>query len=168
MGVKNSNRKKNKIERERKFLVRDLPDLSGRKSSRIQQGYIVTTENIEVRIRKKGPEFTLGIKKGSGEKRREEEIEISKGKFDALWPLTGHNRIYKIRYEIPYRGLKIELDIYSGKLRGLKVVEIELKSRRGMPSELPPWIGKEVTGRREFSNAHLAKFGLPKLWSESR
>jgi adenylate cyclase len=155
--------KKKRMERERKFLVSELPDLSGYRHKQIQQGYIVVTDDTEVRIRKRGTEHTLGIKKGSGEVRREEEIQISKGKFDALWPLTVGRRIHKIRYEIPYRGLKIELDIYSGKLKGLKTAEIEFKSsqRRNL-LKLPDWIGKEVTGKREYSNARLAKSGLPK------
>jgi adenylate cyclase len=157
------NRHKKRMERERKFLVTRVPELSGCTKMRIQQGYIVATDDTEVRIRKKGTEHTLGIKIGSGEVRREEEIDLSKRKFEALWPLTQNNRIHKIRYEIPYYGLKIELDIYSGKLRGHKAAEIEFKSGHArIHLKLPGWIGKEVTGKRQYSNAHLAKFGLPK------
>jgi adenylate cyclase len=139
-----------------------LPDLSHYKRSRIKQGYIVVGDQIEVRVRKKGSKHTIGIKQGSGEVRKEVEISISKSKFESLWPFTQKKRVFKTRYEIPFHGLKIELDVYSGKLKGLKTAEIEFKSsRRNRRLKLPEWIGKEVTEQRRYSNAHLAEFGVP-------
>ena len=53
-----------------------------------------------------------------------------------------------------------EIDIFKGKLEGLIIAEIELKSEDeeiGSPS----WCGKEITDDHRYSNASLAMNGLP-------
>jgi adenylate cyclase len=63
------------VEIERKFLVEPVPsDLDAYPSSRIEQGYIVITDNgVEVRIRQYGDRSFLTIKSGGGEVRLEED-----------------------------------------------------------------------------------------------
>jgi adenylate cyclase len=59
----------------------------------------------------------------------EEEMEIDAERFTRLWPLTEGRRLEKTRYLIPGSGdLTIELDVYSGGLRGLMVAEVEFGS----------------------------------------
>lgn len=155
---------KRSIERERKFLVREMPQhLSRFPHSQIRQGYLARTDDqIEVRVRKKGREHTIGIKKGGGSVRIEEEIKISKREFETLWPLTSGKRIDKIRYEIAHQGLTIEVDIYKGPLRGLATAEVEFKSAADSKNFKPPgWIGEDVTKRDEYKNWSLALFGIP-------
>lgn len=159
-----ANKTKQSIERERKFLVREMPQhLSRYPHSQIRQGYLARTDDqIEVRIRKKGREHTIGIKKGRRSVRIEEEIEISKREFEALWPLTSGKRIDKIRYEIAHQGLTIEVDIYKGRLRGLATAEVEFKSAADSKNFKPPgWLGEDVTKRDEYKNWSLALFGIP-------
>jgi adenylate cyclase len=56
--------------------------------------------------------------------------------------------------------LKIELDVYRGRLRGLAVAEVEFPSAAAMKRFKPlPWFGREVTGRSAFSNSKLATSG---------
>jgi adenylate cyclase len=154
---------KNRIERERKFLVETEPKrLSKFDHNEIQQGYLArTSEKIEIRIRKKGRVHTITIKKGKGTARFEKEIPITARDFKGLWPLTKGKRIKKVRYNIPYQKHKIELDIYQGQLRNLKTAEVEFKNSMEMKKfKSPEWFDKEITGNRRYSNWNLARSGL--------
>jgi adenylate cyclase len=152
-------------ERERKFLVRKLPaNLSRFKHDDIEQGYLAIPRSnrlaTEVRIRRTGAEYMLTVKQGSGESRDETEAPIPAASARHLWPLTAGARVRKVRYKIPYEGLKIELDVYRGRLRGLAVAEVEFPSAAAMKKFKPPkWFGREVTGSDAYSNSSLATSG---------
>jgi CYTH domain-containing protein len=45
--------------------------------------------------------------------REEIEATISKEEFDQLWFQVEHHFLEKTRYNIPYEGLTIELDVYK-------------------------------------------------------
>jgi adenylate cyclase len=63
----------------------------------------------------------------------------------------------KLRYEIPWKDLLIEIDIYRGKLSGLVVAEVEFPNRATRRKFKPPsWFGREVTGEKRYSNVRLA------------
>jgi CYTH domain-containing protein len=154
------------IEIERKFLVKELPaDLENYPQSEIMQGYLIITDNdIEVRIRKKGDKYFETVKAGSGLVRKESEKEIPKEAFWDHWPLTEGKRVQKVRYEILYNGKLIELDVYSGELEGLAVAEVEFDSEEESVSFTPPeWFGKEVTHDERYKNKNLALHGKPSV-----
>jgi len=154
------------IEIERKFLVKELPaDLENYPHSEIMQGYLIITDNdIEVRIRKKGDKYFETVKAGSGLVRKESEKEIPKEAFWDHWPLTEGKRVEKVRYEILYNGKLIELDVYSGELEGLAVAEVEFDSEEENVSFTPPeWFGKEVTHDERYKNKNLALHGKPSV-----
>lgn len=163
--------KRNETERERKFLVKTGPkQISRFHHENIEQGYLArTSENVEVRIRKKGRNHTITVKKGKGPKRFEKEVPISVPDFKALWPLTRRKRIQKVRYNIPYKKYKIELDLYQGRLRGLKTAEVEFKNSVEMKKFHPPdWFDKEITENSRYSNWNLSRFGLRQKRSNRR
>jgi len=131
--------------------------------SEIMQGYLIVTENdIEIRIRKKGERFSETVKAGSGLVRQESEKEITEEAFFDHWPLTEDKRVQKVRYDIEYVGKLIELDIYSGELEGLVVAEVEFESEEESVSFVPPsWFGEEVTHDERYKNKNLALHGMP-------
>jgi CYTH domain-containing protein len=89
-------------------------------------------------------------------------MPIPTDRFRSLWRLTKDRRIEITRYEIPFRGLTIEMDVYHGKLRPLMTAEVEFNSERQLRNfEPPPWFEKEVTGQMKFGNAQLALHGNP-------
>jgi adenylate cyclase len=150
------------VEVERKFLVRDPPDLDGTEADEIEQGYLATGSDGEVRLRHKGDKRLLTAKRGSGLSRDEAEVELDRGTFERLWPLTEGRRLHKRRHVIPHGDLKIEVDVYEGDLEGLVVAEVEFGSEeeaRGF--EPPEWIGEEVTGDDRYLNETLATQGRP-------
>ena len=159
------------MERERKFLVtRTPPNLSRYKHAFIEQGYIALDNgqdgHFEVRLRRKDGHFSLTVKKKkAGPGRLEKEIALTPAHGRTLWPLTKGRRVAKTRYDIPYRGFVIELDVYRGKTNGLVTAEVEFKSDAAMRKfKPPPWMKKEVTGRSKYANARLAVFG----WKQRR
>jgi adenylate cyclase len=150
------------MEVERKFRLRQPPDLSSSESDPIEQGYLAVGADGEVRLRRKGDKTLLTAKRGAGLSRGEAEVEISAEQFEALWPLTEGRRLRKRRHVLPHDGLEIEVDVYQGELEGLIVAEIEFDSEeqaRGF--EPPDWLGDDVTGDERFLNENLAVDGAP-------
>jgi adenylate cyclase len=150
---------------ERKFLVRQLPsNLSGYPHQLIEQGYLVlprgVRDAVEIRVRRSGKGPVLTVKQGRGKSRLEKEVPLPQRSAVQLWPLTQGRRVKKVRYQIPYRGLTIELDVYQANARGLAVAEVEFPSRAASRRFHPPdWFGTEVTGRHRFANSQLAVTG---------
>lgn len=153
-GLTRSNR-----EIERKFLVKQLPEkLKQRRHYPIAQGYLASEPGgRHVRLRKKGKTTSLTFKVGRGAHREEREIKLSPKQFAALWPATMGRRLRKVRYDIPWRNLLIEIDVYRGKHSGLVVAEVEFPNLATCRQFKPPrWFGREVTGQRRYSNVRLA------------
>lgn len=149
------------IERERKFLVEEVPEQFG-EGDRIEQGYLSVKENSSVRIRKKAGKCTLTVKGRSGLERTEVELELTPEQFEVLWPLTGGARISKKRFLLPFENVVIELDCFEGELAGRKLAEIEFPSKQEAEDFEPPgWLGREVTPDHRYTNACLARDGWP-------
>jgi adenylate cyclase len=150
------------MEVERKFRLREPPDLSGADSDPIEQGYLAVGAEGEVRLRRKGDQTLLTVKRGAGLSRGEAEVEVSPEQFEALWPLTEGRRLRKRRHVLPHDDLEIEVDVYDDELEGLIVAEIEFESEEQARSFEPPaWLGDEVTGDERFLNESLAVHGAP-------
>ena len=152
-------RTRNNREIERKFLVKPLPEkLKRRRHYPIAQGYLASEPGgRHVRLRKKGKTASLTFKVGRGAHREEREVKLSPKQFAALWPGTAGRRLRKLRYEIPWRNLMIEIDVYRGKHSGLVVAEVEFPDLATCHEFTPPrWFGREVTGQKRYSNVRLA------------
>ena len=149
---------------ERKFLVKKLPgNLHRYPSTAILQGYLAIMEDgTEVRLRKKASRYFQTVKSGCGLQRSEVEVELSEVQFKKLWQMTEGQRIEKIRYEIPWSGATIELDVFSGNLAGLIVAEVEFASiEQARAFIAPAWFSVELTEDERFKNKNLAIHGLP-------
>lgn len=143
------------MEIERKFLVKELPDLSGVKSSEIKQGYVSTLP--EIRVRKLDDKYYRTEKDEGTVVRQEREWEISKDEADKLFSEVKTNIIEKTRYYLPYGKYTIELDIYKGKFEGLVVVEIEFPTIEEATAFVPPdWFSQDISEKKEYRNKILA------------
>ena len=88
------------------------------------------------------------------------EVDISKEEFDQLRFQVENHFIEKTRYELPYDGLKIELDVYKN-IQGLITAEVEFASKRDAKKFIvPERFGEELTNMREATNAYIANHGL--------
>src|SRR6266480_3613341 len=145
---------------ERKFLIKQLPvEILRSRHFRIAQGYLANEPGgRHVRLRKKGNTTSLTFKVGRAIAREEREIRLSPKQFATLWPATTGRRLHKTRYEIPWKKLKIEIDIYHGRNHGLMVAEVEFPNQTSRRRFKPPrWFGREVTGEKRYSNVRLAR-----------
>lgn len=152
------------IEIERKFLVSNLNTCLQlhTNSKSIVQGYLSFDPARTVRVRKTDTKAFLTIKGKSnktGDTRFEWEKEIPENEAAELLNLCLGQIIRKTRYIIPHQSHLYEVDVFSGKLQGLVIAEVEL-SAADEQLELPTWIGKEVTGDSRYYNSDLAKKGL--------
>ena len=145
---------------ERKFLIKYLPlQILRSRHFQIAQGYLANERGgRHVRLRKKAKTVTLTFKVGRGSAREEREIRLSPKQFATLWPATRGRRLRKVRYELPWKNLTIEIDIYHGRNHGLMVAEVEFPNHSSRRKFKPPgWFGREVTGEKRYSNVRLAK-----------
>lgn len=143
------------MEIERKFLVKELPNLEGVKYSKIKQGYF--SVKPEKRVRQKDEKYYI-TEKGEGDMVREEkEWEIDKKEADMHFAMSKTYIIEKTRYYIPYGENTIELDIYGGKHEGLVVAEVEFETvEKANEFVAPEWFGEDITKDKSYKNMVLA------------
>lgn len=146
---------------ERKFLLDELPpETAGRAPTRIDQGYLAVTDDVEVRVRARGDDHLLTVKGGRGEVRTEITLPVSPDVFDDLWALTAGRRIHKQRWVLAPdsdREVEVEVDRFEGALEGLLIAEVEFASEQASRAFTPPdWFGSEVTDDDRYRNAALA------------
>jgi adenylate cyclase len=150
---------------ERKLLVEALPDdLDGWDAARLKQGYLAITDEVEVRVRRKGgATAVLTVKSSPALARVEEELPLDGDAFDRLWPLTEGRRLVKVRHTREAApGVLFELDVYEGALAGLVTLEVEFADEDAARAWTPPaWAGREVTGDKAYANQSLAVHGRP-------
>ena len=145
------------MEIERKFLVKkQLWETFEKPSpSRIVQAYLVNSTEKTIRIRIKGNTGYLTIKGPTeGISRAEFEYEITLKDAEELISTFAEKVIEKFRYEISFKNHLWEVDVFTGKLEGLCLAEIELSSEEEH-FELPDWVGEEVSTDPNYYNSNL-------------
>ena len=147
------------MEIERKFLVRNQDfKQTATRAIPIQQAYLASSEYNTVRIRIAADQAYLTIKGRSldgGLSREEFEYPVPVDDARRILKLARPGRIEKTRYIVPFGGFTWEVDCFGGALDGLIIAEVELQNPQQSP-ELPPWIGREVTGDRRYYNSALS------------
>lgn len=145
------------VEIERKFLVKDDSYKAAASGClEIRQAYLNTDPDRTVRVRVSGEHGYLTVKgRNHGAERREWEFEIPVGDAREMAGLCD-NGIEKRRWLVAYGGRTWEVDEYAGRHAGLVVAEVELESTDA-EVDIPPFIGKEVTGDPAYYNSTLSK-----------
>ena len=146
------------VEIERKFLLKDDTWREGAEGRRLCQAYLGLTPDCTVRVRIDGASAFLTLKgRNQGPGRLEFEYAVPLEDANAmLAAFAASAPVEKTRYKVPFAGFVWEVDEFHGANEGLVVAEIELESI-DQPFELPPWIGREVTGDPRYYNSRLAK-----------
>ena len=148
------------MEIERKFLIKDMPDLSKYEYHDIEQAYVLTSPVI--RARRKDSSYILTVK-GQGKMAREEfELPLSEESFEQLKSKTDGIVITKRRYLIPYEKYTIELDIFGGTLTGLNMAEVEFTSVEEAENFVAPeWFAEDVTEDTSYHNSNMSRGMIP-------
>ncbi|RBW61740.1 CYTH domain-containing protein [Ruegeria sp. A3M17] len=149
---------------ERKFLVAELPDLSGADKATVRQGYLTAPDDsTELRLRQKNDRYFLTLKGVGSLVRVEREAEITAEQFETFWPETEGRRVEKERHtgKLP-DGRVFELDIFLGNLAPLRLVEVEFDTEAEARAYTPPdWFGTDVTADKRYKNKMMAIKGVP-------
>jgi CYTH domain-containing protein len=144
------------LEIERKFLVKELPDLSKYSFHFIEQAYLCTSP--VVRIRREDDTFYLTYKGGGMMMRREENLPLTEESYLHLLQKADGIIITKKRYLIPYHSYLIELDVFSGVYEGVVVAEVEFSSKEeALVFNPPTWFGEDVTMDGRYHNSAMSK-----------
>lgn len=139
---------------ERKFLVLSSGYRKNSRKVRMQQGYLSTRPTVRVRIA--GEKAFLTVKgKKKGISRDEFEFPVPKKDAVQMLSLCSGSIIDKYRWYVRFSGKLWEVDEFLGENKGLVVAEIELPSENEKFTK-PSWIGKEVTHKKQYTNASLS------------
>ena len=144
------------MEIERKFTVKELPDLSGYAFHIMEQGYLNT--DPVVRVRKEDDTYYLTYK-GKGLLAREEyNLPLNEEAYYHLVEKSDGIIIRKKRYLIPYEKYTIELDVFEEPYEKLVIAEVEFDSEEEAVNFQPPiWFDEDVTMDRKYHNSNLSQ-----------
>jgi len=154
---------KTKVPIRRKFLLTSAPSqMALARGVEIEQGYVVRERGQELRVRREGNRHYLSARDRSGRSVTGQEIRITKGHFDKLWPFTIGQRITRIRHVMKYGRLRMKIDEFTGEHAPLRLAEIFFPDVAGSRSfKKPDFLGEEVTRREEYQTAEMAIHGVP-------
>lgn len=131
------------VEIERKFLVKNIPDLSSITPVRYERYYIKREPGFEERVQKKDEVFEYEIKKEiSNLERTKEKKIISEEEFEKL-KQNANEAIVRDGYKIDDR---TSVKIYHGRFEGLQRAEVEFGSVEEAGIYVPEkWMAEEIT-----------------------
>ncbi|MGN0156679.1 MAG: CYTH domain-containing protein [Lachnospiraceae bacterium] len=144
------------MEIERKFTIKELPDLSQYSFHKIEQAYLNTDPVI--RIRREDDNYYMTYK-GKGLLAREEyNLPLNKESYFHLLSKADGIVISKTRYLIPYKTYTIELDLFEDALAPLIIAEVEFVSEEEAHDfPVPDWFLQDVTMDSRYHNSNLSK-----------
>jgi len=142
---------------ERKFLVKELPDLSKLKPIIYERYFLKITPDSEVRIQAKGKKYELETKTNkSAISSKKEKKEITKDEFEKLKKKSKKSIIREgfLLSKKPETSIKV----YHGDYEGLIRLEVEFKTEKEANQFIPPpWASKEITGTELGRDSSLIK-----------
>lgn len=146
------------MEIEKKYLLKELPDLSCCEYHKIEQAYLCT--GPVVRVRREDENYYMTYK-GSGLMSREEyNLPLTAESYEHLKKKADGNIISKTRYLIPLGVNKLvaEVDIFEKPFAPLIMAEVEFESEEQANAfEAPEWFGEEVTFDGRYHNSYMSK-----------
>ncbi|HYP53020.1 MAG TPA: hypothetical protein VEQ42_05740 [Pyrinomonadaceae bacterium] len=164
-----------RVERERRFLLRALPDGLELKDAHTQifDNYLTGTR---LRLRKvRVPErrewtwkLTQKFTPDPGDLSRTliTNIYLSQYEYELLSVFEG-NEIRKNRYPYEHEGRRFTVDIFLGVLRGLILAETEFETDEEMRAfQAPPFAALEVTDDELFTGARLVELTAAQVRDE--
>ena len=157
------------MEIERKFTINYLPD-NIKSITQITQKHIFKDMVCSIRVRRSinmytGEKiFTHTIKARTENLEKysicELERNITEEEYNKSRPFRGSRTIQKYRCVVPIQdGLKVEIDVFEGWLKGLIIAEVEFKSsKQAEEFKMPNWFGGPLENKA-FSNRALSTKG---------
>jgi CYTH domain-containing protein/ADP-ribose pyrophosphatase YjhB (NUDIX family) len=147
----------------RKFILVSAPtQMALARGVEIEQGYIIRERGQELRVRREGGRYFLSARDRTGKSVTGQEIRITKGQFEKLWPFTLGQRIKRLRHIMKLGRLKMKIDEFTGEHAPLRLAEIFLPDAAASKAfKKPEFLSEEVTRREEYQTAEMAIHGPP-------
>ncbi len=146
------------MEIEKKYLLKELPELEKFEHHKIEQAYLCT--GPVVRVRREDESYYMTYK-GSGMMSREEyNLPLTKESYEHLKAKADGNVISKTRYLIPLEGtgLVAEVDVFEEPFAPLIMAEVEFESEEQANAFVEPaWFGEDVTFDGRYHNSYMSK-----------
>jgi CYTH domain-containing protein len=144
----------------RKFLVKELPDLSNTTKEIYQRYYLFTNETTVIRIQAVNDRYEIERKVDENNLiRNSQTIQITKDEFDHLKKYA-QMHIERESYDIEDNP-KIVLRIYKGKYEGLNRAEVNFTNEEDANTFIPyAWFSKEITGTPLAQDGNLLQLTI--------
>jgi CYTH domain-containing protein len=161
-----------RIERERRFLLTELPVPRNSPHTQIWDNYLLGTN---LRLRKmrvpERDEYTLKLTKkqviapDDFSRCRITNTYLTADEYNRLAPLFATGReIRKNRYPFEFEGYNYSVDFFLGPLWGLVLAEIEFAAEEETDAFAPPsFAAREVTQEGDFSGGRLCQLTVEDL-----
>jgi len=166
-----------RIERERRFLLQDLPEGLNRASHHLQitDNYITGSR---LRLRKvRDPQTNKWVVKftqkypvtpGDLSRTMITNTYLNADEYEVLSIFEG-NEIRKNRYSLDFEGRKFSIDMFLGDLLGLVLAEVSFESDEDMAKfERPSFALADVTSNETFSGSRLCHLTFDDIRREVR
>lgn len=133
------------MEIERKWLVKELPDLNRLPKESFERYFLFNDNKTEIRIQKRGEVYEFERKcEINALTRSDITFEISAEEFTHLKKYSG-SRLIRDSY-LFHDDPEITIKIYHGDYEGLIRVEVEFATEQEAKDFVPfSWFGKEIT-----------------------
>ena len=150
---------------ERKFLLGEpIPAIGGHHSQTLHLGCLSAQGTREVFVCRLRARHFLCIREGRQKSLRESNIPITKSHFEALWKLVEGAQILKRSYLARLGELDFQVETIERGQASLSMAVVRFPKRPlALAFQPPASFGQEITGRDEFSDAHLCLHGIPPL-----
>lgn len=145
------------MEIERKYLLKELPELDQYEFHKIEQAYLCT--NPVVRVRREDENYYMTYKGGGMMSREEYNLPLTKEAYEHLKEKADGNVISKTRYLVPLRvdGLTAEVDVFAEPFTPLILAEVEFETEEQANAFVPPeWFGEDVTFDGRYHNSYMS------------
>lgn len=164
-----------RVERERRFLLREMPAPLTRASEHVQitDNYITGTRlrlrrvrvpKTKERVWKLTQKFAPSVDDFS--RTIITNIYLSPYEYEVLSVFEG-NEIRKNRYPFEYEGRAYSIDVFLGALWGLMLAETEFETDEEMEAFTPPpFVVMDVTNDLMFTGAELVELSFDKIRAE--
>ena len=149
------------MEIEKKYLLKEMPDLKDYECHKIEQAYLCTSP--VVRVRREDENYYMTYKGGGMMTREEYNLPLNKEAYDHLVKKADGNVISKTRYLIPLEeeGLTAEVDVFEAPFAPLVMAEVEFVSEEQANAfTAPEWFGEEVTFDGRYHNSYMSKMNF--------
>jgi CYTH domain-containing protein len=151
------------VERERRFLPTEMPDVS--EATRVLNIHDRYLTGSRLRLRTVHETGEAPVHKLGQKVRLDPDdpfavahttMYLDRGEYDVLLGLAAAS-LDKRRHVVALAdGLDAAVDVFGGTLTGLVLVEVDLGPHRQRASSVPDWLGPEVTGTESFTGRALA------------